>query len=809
MLSQWSRVPRVLVRSLLAPVDGWMAGATRAIGPRHLWTTTVLVALVFLGGGRSRQLTAQVAENVTVDVRVGQSVRDIAAEHLGDPDLWSEIMKANALASITEIRPGTRLVVPVGRITRATQALADASEQVQRANAAGARLFATATVGRAIALRDQALERRQAGEWEAAASIAREAATVARTALEETLAQRRADAEAVLADRRGNVEQRRPTDLDWGEVGLNAVLVKEERVRTLSNSTCQIRFLDDSRLRLGANSQAVIRTLQIDRLTRNGEASVSLVEGDVHALLGGNRSKRRFNLEVPGVGTQFESNNFWVSREEGSSKFANYDDRAATITSEGRTVTLMKNEGTEVGRAVQIAVRRLLDAPQLQTPPDDAPLSQEDVELAWALVVGASSYSVEVAADQQFDRMVVNRGAVGENRALIEGLEDGTYYWRVSAIDELGLPGPTSETQRFTVRADAYAPYLVIQAPADGTILRYDTIEVVGLAERGVRVELDGRPVTVAPDGRFTASHRLRPGLNELAFEARDAANHVTRRSRSVIVMPDVPVGIEYAADLVRVAPREFISPGAVFTLGGTTAASSLIHVRDPGGATRATAYTDEAGTFLLNIPVTAPGESLTLVVTSPSGFETHESFTVTVDRDSPGLTVDAVPPRATRDRTLRLRGRVRDASVLQVNGNSVALAGGQFDEAIELQDGANELEVRAADAVGYVSLAQWTVLVDRDAPELVSQRVTHTRLATGAVLDIEVRARDASEMQQTARVELRGGDIRRTAVLRLDRSTASYRGVLYVTGDRVDTIELRSVELVDYLGNGKQYQVP
>ena len=762
---------------------------------------TALVTLVAVADAR-----AQSGESLTVEIGAGESIRDIAAQHLGDADLWPETLRANGLQSVTDVAVGTRLTVPVGRIRRANEALDEASEQIQRANAAGARLFASDTVARAIGLRDDALERRTASDWEGSAATSQDAAAVAREALAETMAQRRADAEAVLADRRGNVEQRRSDELVWAEASLNAVLVKEERVRTLSRSTCQIQFLDESRLRLGANSQAVIRTLEIDRLTRDGETSVSLVEGDVHALLGGNRKKRRFSLDVPGVQTEFESTNFWVSRQDETSKFANYDEGSATITSEGQTVTLGKNEGTQVGRLVQIAVRRLLEAPRLQTPPDDTTLSQEDVQLTWALVVGAAAFWVEVATDQTFDHVISTQRDVTGNSLVVAGLDDGTYYWRVAAMDELGLPGPKSAVQRFVVRADAYAPFLVVESPTNGTIVREATLQVAGQTEVGVAVQLGGRAVPVSADGRFASAYQLAPGVNELTFEASDAANHVTRRTRSVILMPDAPARIDYAASMPRLGAGRFLATERTFTLAGTTSAvTSLIQVTGSDGATRVTTYSSETGAFVANVPLAAAEETFALLVTAPSGFVTRDTFSVTVDRESPGLTVDAVPPRVTREASIRLSGQVRDASVLRVNGESVSLAGGRFVETIGLQDGANAIEVLAADRVGYVSLAQWSVLVDRDGPELVSQRVSQTQIATGTVLEIEVRARDASGMQQVATVELRGG-VRRSVVLRLDGASDTYRGVIYLTGDVAQVVALRSVTLEDYLGNDRQY---
>ena len=43
---------------------------------------------------------------VVIEVQDGQTVRDIAATHLGDPDLWEEILRENDIGSVTDIDQG-------------------------------------------------------------------------------------------------------------------------------------------------------------------------------------------------------------------------------------------------------------------------------------------------------------------------------------------------------------------------------------------------------------------------------------------------------------------------------------------------------------------------------------------------------------------------------------------------------------------------------------------------------------------------------------------------------------------------------
>jgi len=87
----------------------------------------------------------------TVRVQEGQSLRDIAQQQLGDPDLWTEILRANGLRSPADVRPGMELKVPAAEIAAADRALRQALTAIQRATEQGARLFAASQIERGIA----------------------------------------------------------------------------------------------------------------------------------------------------------------------------------------------------------------------------------------------------------------------------------------------------------------------------------------------------------------------------------------------------------------------------------------------------------------------------------------------------------------------------------------------------------------------------------------------------------------------------------------------------------------------------------
>jgi len=424
----------------------------------------------------------------------GSTLRDVVADELSDPDLWPLVLKLSDIRSITDVRPGTVLAMPVQQVKVTDGALSRALEAIQAANAEGARLFAPSRIEAAIEHRDEAVIQRGSGEWRGAVTLADTATGFANEALQVSLAQRDRDAEALVTDVQGDVEGRSPQASKWTDRALNDVLVQAERVRTLSGSTTQITFRDLSRLRLNPNSNATIQRMRSDPLTGGEVTQIELVSGDFYALLNQLGDRTSFQIDAGGLQTQTDSTDFWIKTDETGARFANYDAAALVVGTGQNAVSLGENEGAVVNASGVAQVTEVLDRPALLGPADKAPVYGRSAQLSWVAKAESAGYWLEVAADAGFNNMRVSEWGIPTTGFEVAGLDQGRYHWRVAALDAFGLPGSWSLAQSFELISDSTPPFLALSSPTEGALIAEASLTVAGESEPGVTLTLNGDP---------------------------------------------------------------------------------------------------------------------------------------------------------------------------------------------------------------------------------------------------------------------------------------------------------------------------
>ncbi len=92
----------------------------------------------------------------------------------------------------------------------------------------------------------------------------------------------------------------------------------------------------------------------------------------------------------------------------------------------------------------------LPEAPILTDPADDRTDVPTSVVLSWQVTTGAQTYTVQLATDDAFEQIAVQRTGVSGNTLSVSGLAYGTtYFWRVRG-HRSAAAGPWSEARRFT-----------------------------------------------------------------------------------------------------------------------------------------------------------------------------------------------------------------------------------------------------------------------------------------------------------------------------------------------------------------------
>ena len=220
--------------------------------------------------------------------------------------------------------------------------------------------------------------------------------------------------------------------------------------------------------------------------------------------------------------------------------------------------------------------------------------------------MAGQGYWVEVAFDPRFDRMAQSLPNLPDNSTGDLALAPGTYFWRVAAIDGLGLPGPMSTARKFEIIDDDTPPYLQIRTPEPGAVLREAAVTVSGETEAGAVVFVNGEVADVDKNGRFFFSLTGAEGGNDVTLLARDSAGNETTRQLQFTYTRDEQRDVVYDAQIPRDATGRFLSASNELSLSGVVTAAAKVSIVDGQGALRSETYADEAGHFALNIPLAA-----------------------------------------------------------------------------------------------------------------------------------------------------------------------------------------------------------
>jgi len=770
-------------------------------------TLTILIFLLSL------ELFSQ-GKIVEITYQKGQNIRNIAKEYLNNENLWQEILKFNDLKKVTDLKPGMKIKIPSSDVSLAVEEIERSLKMIQQATEAGARLFASGDINIAIGKRNTALEEKKKSNWKKALENAQAATKAASDALEISRKENDVKAQAILNDLAGTVQDRKESDLSWIDSDLKKTLIEQQRLRTLSESSAEILFKDESRLRLSSNSTAVIQKMRYDILKNKQESKVSLVEGDIYALLSGN-PRKKMDVALQGMKVDFNSTNFWVNKNEDEVKLANYDGEIE-VSSGGETLMLGKNKGTRILKNQKpMRPEDLLPPVFLNAPLHGDDLyrtkSSRNLKFLWKPLPGAVAYWFELAFEKSsFSRIVLNAQSVRDTAFITDKIkEDGIYYWRVAAIDKNGFPGVKSEHRLVKIITDEFPPFLYIENPKDKSAYNQPGLHIKGETEENAELLINDRKVPVDDNGKFSIDFTLNPGENEIIFNTKDIAGNIVSTSRTVTYFPSQDVRLDLAEFGADGETGAIKSRGGGYNLRGFTEPDSRLDLKEINSNIASRTYADsKTGNFSLSIPLNNEMNNFNLKIETRSGNTSSNDFTVKKDITPPELFIISNLPKYTNEETIMIEGLAEGTDELQISRNKVLVEDDLFEYKASLNPGNNSIPIEANDSSGNQTKIELGIILDQESPRLISSDFFRGILSGGELIEFRFTTQDISGMKQTAQLEFSIGDKKFNQIARLNRVENVFNAIFPVPIDSKGKIANIKLTLTDYFSNTKIYDI-
>lgn len=220
----------------------------------------------------------------------------------------------------------------------------------------------------------------------------------------------------------------------------------------------------------------------------------------------------------------------------------------ATVSTAKESVVLGEREKITAGvRSGLISAKIAVpESPQLILPGDNRIYdlkTADSIELKWSTVPKAARYRIQISRSRLFvpDATEVDLDNRVNTVARLKVSREGSYFWRVAAIDAEGSFSDWSSVRRFRMLTEPPRGALGGAAPPRLTISRPQQMGnlflIFGKTDPGAIVTVNAEPADVEPDGSFKKTITIdREGYATLVIKAVDASGNETVKPVKVFV---------------------------------------------------------------------------------------------------------------------------------------------------------------------------------------------------------------------------------------------------------------------------------
>lgn len=242
-------------------------------------------------------------------------------------------------------------------------------------------------------------------------------------------------------------------------IALGDILTEGSRISTGNNSFLSLALPDQSRIAIPSNSQVTLAKLRMTKYSKSPRTQIHLLQGRVESTVTPlETNKGRFEVTSPLAIAGVRGTHFRVGvNENGIANEVLSGVVAVGQQEKPNSLLLAAGKGNIISSAAVGKAQDLLPPPLLTG--NFAVQEKPTVQLDVQAMPQAQAYRAQIAFDAQAQNILMEAQA-GQPRFKFDGLADGKYFARVTAIDALGLEGqPAIET--FTLKARPEPPFSV------------------------------------------------------------------------------------------------------------------------------------------------------------------------------------------------------------------------------------------------------------------------------------------------------------------------------------------------------------
>jgi hypothetical protein len=346
---------------------------------------------------------------------------------------------------------------------------------------------------------------------------------------------------ANLIELLNDVRYKRKDALNWQNAELNMKFFNEDELRTMQESRATVKFLTGELIKVDQNS---LIKLNPDKK----QEEVRLFSGAVRA------SKARVLTErtevAPKIDPKSPNPDYKTKVKDDKTTLVQVYDGVVDVTAEGKTVTLTKGFGTVVKYLNPPSAPRLLPpepefkASDMNTRStlnlnmgalDKSEVSSDSDQAKSISMWQITEYHLQISPDSEFGSVLIDNTSKFKNTIDIDknkfNLKDGTYYYRVALVNELGFESKFSPAEKFVI--DSVPPVLELYHPLENEKVTAKEAVVSGRTEPKATLLVDNDTVTADAAGNFSYPCPAKRGLNHISVTARDAAGNITKIERT------------------------------------------------------------------------------------------------------------------------------------------------------------------------------------------------------------------------------------------------------------------------------------